>query len=548
MERQPERRPLLSGIQTISSRRGASSHHHNPFVVLCDPAATEETGDCIGAMLVYSGSFSAEIEVDQMGSTRLVMGIHSEGFSWHLAPGETFATPEVLLTFTHQGLTHLSHTYHRFLRRHIMRSPYAAAPRPVLLNNWEATYFHFDTESLLAIARQGAALGVELLVLDDGWFGHREDDRSSLGDWQVNETKLPGGLAPLIRQVEDMGLRFGLWVEPEMVSEDSDLYRAHPDWALRLPGRQPALSRSQLVLDFSRPEVVEHLYQCLSALLGQYPISYIKWDMNRNMTDVYSAALPPERQGEVTHRAMLGVYRLLERLTRAFPHVLFEGCAGGGGRFDAGMLAYFPQIWCSDNTDAIERLTIQYGTSFGYPVSAMGSHVSICPNHQTGRTTPLGTRGVVAMSGAFGYELDLNRLTAEEREEVRCQIAAYHRDQDLIHNGDYYRLLPPEGEVTAWQFAAPDGAEALVNVVVPHTRANARPIHFRLKGLDPEGVYELRRADYYGTTPEHPEVTPVGGRYSGSSLLYAGLTLPRIGGDYPSAQFHFVRISPEIRG
>lgn len=550
MERQLERVHLARTIQTVASKRGASSHHHNPFVILCDPSATEDQGDCYGMMLVYSGNHRTDIEVDQMGLVRSVMGIHDEQFSWPLAPGEHFQTPEVILTYTHQGLSQLTHIYHNMIRANLIRSKYSYARRPVLLNNWEATYFQFHTEKIVAIARQAAALGVEMLVLDDGWFGKRDDDNSGLGDWFVNEQKLPGGLTPLIRQVNELGMKFGLWVEPEMVSEDSDLYRAHPNWALTIPGRKPAMGRNQLVLDMSRPEVVDYLYERLSSLLREHNIEYIKWDANRNMTDVYSRVLPPERQGEVFHRYMLGVYDLLERLTSEFPNVLFEGCSGGGGRFDAGMLAYFPQIWCSDDTDAVERLAIQYGTAFGYPISAIGAHVSACPNHQTGRTTPLNTRAVVAMSGTFGYELDFNQLTDEEKEEVRQQIRRFQTYYDLIQNGDYYRLTAPEenGYFVAWQFAAQDRSEALVNLVVTHSKANPNTIHFRLKGLDPDARYVVQ-AQHFGGCRVPQDIIHINGKcdrgarvFSGSALMYAGYSLPLIFGDYPSVQLHFVRL------
>lgn len=550
MERQAERVHLSRSIQTVSSKRGASSHHHNPFVILCDPTATEDQGDCYGMMLVYSGNHRTDVEVDQMGQVRAVMGIHDEQFSWPLAPGERFDTPEVLLTYTHQGLTRLTHTYHRFLRNHIIRSAYRQARRPILINNWEATYFQFNSEKIVGIARKAAELGVEMLVLDDGWFGKRDDDNSGLGDWFVNERKLPGGLTPLIRQINDMGMKFGLWVEPEMVSEDSDLYRAHPDWALTLPGRKPAMGRNQLVLDLSRKDVVNYLYERLSTLLREHNISYIKWDVNRNLTDVYSRALPPHRQGEVCHRHILGIYDLLERLTTEFPHVLFEGCSGGGGRFDAAMLAYFPQIWCSDDTDAIERLTIQYGTSFGYPISAVGAHVSACPNHQTGRTTPLDTRAVVAMSGTFGYELDLNKLTEEEKEQVRRQIQRFQAYYDLIQNGDYYRLTAPSENsyFTAWQFVAEDQSEALVSLVVTHPKANPNAVHFRLKGLAPDARYVLKEQHYYGCHIPQDMIHLAGDAkrkepvFSGSALMYAGCSLPLIFGDYPSVQLHFVKL------
>ena len=391
------------------------------------------------------------------------------------------------------------------------------------------------------------------MVLDDGWFGKRNDDNSGLGDWQVNTRKLPGGLDPLIRRIHALGMKFGIWVEPEMVSVDSDLYRAHPDWALTLPGRDPAMGRDQLVLDLARPEVVEYLAGCMTALLQEHAIDYVKWDMNRNMSDVYSHALPAERQGEVTHRYMLGVYSLLERLTQQFPQVLFEGCAGGGGRFDAGMLAYFPQIWCSDDTDAIERLTIQNGTSYGYPVSAVGAHVSACPNHQTGRMTPLETRAVVAMSGTFGYELDLNRLTEAECGEVRAQIERFKRWANLIGSGAYFRLVPPDGEsdFTAWQFASEDRREVLLNLVVTHPRANPRSAHVCLRGLDPDACYRVdelvfaARSDVADARHEGGTAVLTRGNFSGSFLMHAGVALPHLFGDYPAVQLHFVQVEGE---
>ena len=548
MERQMQRNPLANSIQTISSTRGSSSHHHNPFVILCDHQANEDTGLCYGVMPVYSGSFRTDIELDQTGLARLVTGIHDQNFNWLLEPGAVFTAPEVLLCCSGQGLGELSRCYHRFIRHNICRGEHRFARRPVLINNWEATYFQFNTDSICRIARQAAELGVEMLVLDDGWFGKRDDDNSGLGDWFVNEKKLPGGLSPLIQQVNALGMKFGIWVEPEMVSEDSDLYRAHPDWAFTLPGRDPAMGRNQLVLDLGRDEVVDYLVERLSTLLRENHIEYVKWDMNRNMSDVYSRVLPPERQGEATHRYMLGVYRLLETLTSAFPHVLFEGCAGGGGRFDAGMLAYFPQIWCSDDSDAIERLVIQHGTSFGYPVSTMGAHVSACPNHQTGRTTPLWTRAVVAMSGTFGYELDLGKLTDEEKEQVRAQIQVFKQHYDLIQDGRYYRLTNPttDHRFTAWQFVS--DTESLVNLVLTHPEANARPLHIQLRGLEEDALYRVDSLCVYGSAST-PEIAGVKGHtkgegavYSGSTLLYAGLTLPHLVGDYPSVQLHLTRL------
>ena len=528
MERQPERVPLSHNIQTLRSARGASSHQHNPFAILAAPHTTEEAGECLGAMLVWSGNFKIECEVSQMQSTRLVAGVSDDDFSWTLEPGGQFAAPEVLFCYSDQGLSELSARYHRFLQCHIIRSPWRDKPRPILINNWEATYMDFDAQRIWDIARQARDLGVEMLVLDDGWFGERSDDSSGLGDWQFNEKKLGCTFDQLIGRVREMGLLFGLWIEPEMVCANTALYAAHPDWALSIPGRAPATGRSQLVLDMGRPDVVDYLYDLFHRLLAEHDIAYIKWDMNRNLTDVYSRALPPERQGEAAYRYMLGLYSLLDRLTRDFPQVLFEGCAGGGGRFDAGMLCYCPQIWCSDDTDAIHRIKIQYGTSFGYPPCAMGSHISASPNHQTGRSTLLSTRAVVAMAGTFGYELDLQKLTADEKEMVKAQIVRYKQLQPLLLEGRCERLTDAVTDTcfTAWQFTAPDRSRAAVSVVVIDPQANPWPIHIRLRGLDPQALY-------------HESLTER--VYTGAALCHAGLTLPIMQGDYPAVQIMIER-------
>ena len=528
MERQPERVPLSHNIQTLRSARGASSHQHNPFAILAAPHTTEEAGECLGAMLVWSGNFKIECELSQMQSTRLVAGVSDDDFSWTLEPGGQFAAPEVLFCYSDQGLSELSARYHRFLQRHIIRSPWRDKPRPILINNWEATYMDFDAQRIWDIARQARDLGVEMLVLDDGWFGERSDDSSGLGDWQFNEKKLGCTFDQLIGRVREMGLLFGLWIEPEMVCANTALYAAHPDWALSIPGRAPATGRSQLVLDMGRPDVVDYLYNLFHRLLAEHDIAYIKWDMNRNLTDVYSRALPPERQGEAAYRYMLGLYSLLDRLTRDFPQVLFEGCAGGGGRFDAGMLCYCPQIWCSDDTDAIHRIKIQYGTSFGYPPCSMGSHISASPNHQTGRSTLLSTRAVVAMAGTFGYELDLQKLTADEKEMVKAQIVRYKQLQPLLLEGRCERLTDAVTDTcfTAWQFTAPDRSRAAVSVVVIDPQANPWPIHIRLRGLDPQALY-------------HESLTER--VYTGAALCHAGLTLPIMQGDYPAVQIMIER-------
>lgn len=529
MERMPERVPVPHGVLTVGSDRGTSSHQHNPFAILAAPETCEDFGQCYGAMLVYSGNFKIEAECSQLQSTRLVLGISDQRFCWMLEPGEAFHTPEVLLSFTDGGLGSLSRCYQNFLAENICRGAYRDTPRQVLINNWEATYFDFTGDKLCSIARQAKDMGVDMLVLDDGWFGNRSSDHSGLGDWNVNEQKLGCTLASLIQKIRNLGMDFGIWVEPEMVSQDSDLYRAHPDWALSVPGRIPVQGRSQLVLDLGRREVVEYLYGVLSDLLHNHDIRYVKWDMNRSLTDVFSRELPPERQGEAAHRYVLGVYNLLERLTGEFPEVLFEGCSGGGGRYDAGMLCYFPQIWCSDDTDAIERLKIQYGTSFGYPIRTMGSHVSACPNHQTGRTTSLHTRGIVAMSGSFGYELDPQKLSEAEKEEICRQIGQFRLHRNLIFYGDYYRLTNAmtDDYFTAWQFAAKDASAALLNVVVVAPKANPYPIHVHLKGLQPEALYRQ---------------TETGDIYSGAALMYGGYTLPILTGDYPGFQCRFERI------
>ena len=527
LERQPERQPIGHCLTAVGSDRGMSSHQHNPFIIICDHDATEDHGDCYGMMLAYSGSFRAELEQNQINCIRAVMGISEADFSWTLQPGESFHTPEVILSFA-DGLTALSHNYHHLIRHNVCRGEYKLRRRPVLINSWEANYFDISEENMLGLAQEAAKLGIDLFVMDDGWFGARYADNAGLGDWYVNRKKLPNGLRGLIQKINDLGMTFGIWVEPEMINEDSDLYRAHPDWAFTVPGRSPNMGRNQLVLDMSRKEVRDYLYERLSELLRENNIGYVKWDFNRSVCDVYSHALPAERQGEVLHRFMLGTYELLDRLTADFPHVLFEGCSGGGGRFDAGMLYYTPQIWLSDDTDAIERLKIQGGSSYGYPVSVMGSHVSAAPNHQTGRTTPLATRGVVAMSGAFGYELDLRKVPADEKAVIKQQIERYHQDEDLIHEGLYYRLTDIASGLyyTAWQVVSEDRSRSLVNLVLTHTQPNPAPLHVRLKGLDPDALYRIEEEDRV---------------ISGKALMYGGYTYPTLLGDYPSAQLHLTR-------
>ena len=537
MERNLSRQGLRHGIQSIGSPRGASSHQYNPFSILCENTATETAGECYGFSFLYSGEFLMEAELDQAHQVRVVCGIHPDDFTWILKPGESFQTPEVLMAYSGEGLGVLSRRFHRAIREHICRGQWRRKRRPVLINNWEATYFDFTGEKLISIAKEAQTLGIELFVLDDGWFGKRNDDNSGLGDWFPNADKLGCSLKELGERITETGMQFGIWFEPEGLSEDSDLYRRHPDWAVQVPGRLPCLSRNQLVLDFSRKDVQDYIIVRMSAVLEEAPISYVKWDMNRSICDKFSALLPAERQGEFAHRYVLGLYHVLESLTARFPHVLFEGCSGGGGRFDAGMLYYTPQIWCSDNTDAVNRLDIQYGTSFGYPVSAMGSHVSAVPNHQTGRITPLNTRGLVAMSGTFGYELDVTKMTEAEKEEVKHQIVAFKRDYDLIQRGDYYRLSAPKTGCSAWAFVSPDGSQAIVQAVYTSIEANPIPVHVKLRGLREDARYRVELADAETFRQGHvyrwlPEVNVL----SGAALMRGGLTLPPAWIEYQSFQ------------
>lgn len=515
-ERHLNRTPLRSGVQSVGSLRGTSSHHHNPFVILCERNAEEDHGLCYGAALVYSGSFLAAVERTYMEHNRLILGLNPDNFRWTLAPGESFTAPEAALVCSPCGFGQMSRQFHRAIRENLIHDPYKGRRRPVLINNWEATEFRFDEEKLYSIAQSAAPLGIDLFVMDDGWFGKRDSDTSGLGDWFVNETKLPSGLGALAERIKSLGMSFGIWIEPEMVNEDSDLYRAHPDWALGVPGRPQARSRFQLVLDFSRQEVRDYIYSSIKKVLDSADISYIKWDMNRSLTDAFSVALPAERQGEVLHRYVLGVYEMLDRFRRDYPHMLMEGCSGGGGRFDLGMLYYTPQIWCSDNTDAVDRLDIQYGTSFCYPVSAMGAHVSAVPNAQTHRRVSLATRGVVAMSGTFGYEMDLNETTEAEKQMIREQVAFFKAHYDLIQNGDYYRLAAPGGAYTAWEQVSPDKREALVSVVYGASHSSPSFRVLRLKGLNPSFHYEVSGQ----------------GVYPGDVLMNGGLLLPMPMEDY----------------
>ncbi len=535
MERHFERQNIKHGNQSVGSVRGISSFNYNPFAVLCTSDATETAGDCIGCAFVYTGEFKMETDKDQMNSVRFICGINPDGFDWVLDPGETFTVPEVILTFSSAGFGDLSNNLHRCMRENVMRGYWKHRPRPILINNWEATYFTYTGSQLLEIAEHAKELGVELFAMDDGWFGKRDTDDAGLGDWYPNEEKLHMPLHELAQRVIDMGMKFGIWFEPESISIDSDLYRAHPDWAVTIPGRLPAIDRRQLTLDFTREDVRAYILERLTDILENNPISFVKWDINRSICDKYSHELDADHQGEFAHRMVLGLYDVLEKLTSRFPEVLFEGCAGGGGRYDAGLLYYMPELWPSDNTDAFDRLIIQYGTSFGYPVHAMGTHVSTIPNHQTGRTEPLKARGVVAMSGSFGLELDLTKVSDADKEEIKEQIKTFHRFYDLIHYGNYYRLSTPDDYVTVWQFASENKQEALVNAIYHNIVGSPAPAHVKLRGLDPDRYYHIEVLDYEreaahfaANTPDSVIVTlPTDYVMSGSALMNGGLTIPK---------------------
>ncbi len=491
-ERHLKNRTLEQGITSIGSIRGNSSAQQNPFVILARPGTDDLQGEAIGCAFVYSGNFLIQAEVDTFDTTRLLVGIHPQGFRWKLPPGSSFQTPEVVLAYTADGLNDLSATLHSLFRERLMRGQWRDRPRPIVTNNWEATYFDFTEDTLIDIARTAQGVGAELFVLDDGWFGARRGERAGLGDWTPNTDLLPDGIAGLSKKVTDLGIDFGLWVEPEMVNEDSNLFRTHPDWVIQTPNRRRSVGRFQLVLDYSRAEVVDHVFTQLSDVFSTAKMSYVKWDMNRSLTEVFSSALPTDQQGEVAHRHMLGVYALLERLTTAFPHILFESCASGGARFDAGMLFYAPQAWASDDSDAVERLKIQWGSSFAYPIVSHGAHVSITPNHQVNRVTPLHTRANVAFFGAFGYELDLNKLSDEEITEVKAQVAFMKEHRELIQFGTFYRLRSPfDSNVTCWMVVNKQKTKAIVGWYRVLNTVNAPFDRVRLVGLDPTKRYRI---------------------------------------------------------
>lgn len=526
-ERHIQTGELHYGKQVISSARGESSHQEHPFMALVTNGTDQENGKVYAMHFVYSGNFLAETELCQFDNLRMTMGISPEEFSWLLEPGETFQAPEVVMTYSGNGLGQMTRSYHDFYRNHLIRSKFKYEKRPILINNWEATYFDFNTDKLLAIARQAKECGIEMLVMDDGWFGKRNSDNCSLGDWKVNEEKITGGLKYLVDEVNKIGLQFGIWFEPEMISPDSDLYRTHPDWAIQIAGREATQSRNQYVLDLSRPEVRDYAYECVASVLRSANIAYVKWDMNRQLSDLGSSYLPKERQQELFHRYVLGVYELQERLVTEFPDLLLENCSGGGARFDPGMLYYSPQIWCSDDTDAVERLMIQEGSALVYPLSVIGAHVSDCPNHSVGRVTPFETRGHVALAGTFGYELDITKIPEEDRRLIPEQTATYKKYRHLIQQGEYYRIASyrENHKFDCWALSSRDKKEVLVTYVQVLGVPNSHSRKIFLKGFDPETVYKLEGTDE---------------TYTGEMLMKGGFLMKDFWGDFKSRLYHFI--------
>ena len=540
-ERHITRNPVNYGFQGLSSCRGESSHQHHPFLALAAKGADQTQGEVYGLHFVYSGNFCGSVYKGQFDQLRVMLGIAEENFCWKLEPGEDFQAPEAVLTYTAEGLGGMSRIYHDLYRQHLIRSPYLKKKRPILINNWEATYFDFDEKKLLAIAKEAAKSGIEMLVMDDGWFGSRNDDRSALGDWFVNEKKLKGGLKKLVDGVNALGMKFGIWFEPEMISPDSDLYRAHPDWAIAVPGRRAVMGRDQYVLDLSRKEIRDYVFERVSAILDSANIEYVKWDMNRQLTDLGSYDLPADRQGELSHRYVLAVYELQERLIRRYPKLLLENCSGGGARFDPGMLYYSPQIWCSDDTDAVERLMIQEGTALVYPLSAMGAHVSDCPNHALGRVTPFATRGYVALAGTFGYELDITKIPEADRAMIPKQVAMYHKYHNLVADGDYYRIASygENHSYDCYMTVKKDRSEALLTYVQVIAQANTKTRKIRLQGLDAAKQYRIKR---FNMETGKEEAYSLKGTYHGDTLMQAGILIDKTWGDFQGMLLHIVAV------
>jgi len=527
------RRPLSYGITRAYSTRGVSSHQAHPFIAVSTRNATQTSGDVYAMNLVYSGNFIAQTDGLVNDDVLMQIGIDPDGFCWKLEAGETFTAPEAVLVYSSEGFGAMTRTFHDLYRGHLIRGKYKDRKRPILLNNWEATYFDFNTDKLLEIARCASECGIEMLVMDDGWFGDRRDDHRALGDWKVNEQKLPGGLPYLVSEVNKLGMKFGIWFEPEMVCPDSELYRAHPDWAVQVPDRENTTLRWQYVLDITRPEVLEYVWNSVRDILKSANIEYVKWDMNRALSNIGSSALAADRMGEFSHRYVLAVYELQGRLISEFPDLLLENCSSGGGRFDPGMLYFSPQIWCSDDTDAIERLRIQEGTALIYPLSTIGAHVSVCPNHLTGRSVSFETRGHIAMLGTFGYELDITKLSEEDRNRIPEQVEMYHATNDLIREGDYYRLASYSENhfADSYMVVSKDKTEALLTMVSVTYRINHKPYRIRLQGLDPDTWYYVSGMDQ---------------SYTGDALMNAGIFIPNIwaGGDYRSFVWRLTKADP----
>ncbi len=526
-ERHIDRHPIHMGLQGVISMRGETSHQEHPFLAILDHNADQNSGNVYGVNFIYSGNFIAQVQRNQFDTIRIQMGINPENFSWKLTPGQSFQTPQAVLTFSNTGLNGMSHAFHELYREHIIRSPYKKAMRPILINNWEATYFNFNTDKLLSIAKSAKQDGIEMLVMDDGWFGKRNFDDSSLGDWFVNEEKITGGLKHLVDEVNKIGLKFGIWFEPEMISPDSNIYRTHPDYAIQIPGREPGMSRQQLVMDITRKEVEDYCYESVAKILRSANIEYVKWDMNRQLADIGSLSLAQDQQGEFYHRYVLALYRMQERLLTEFPNLLLENCSGGGARFDPGMFYYSPQIWCSDDTDAIERLSIQEGTALMYPLSTMGAHVSVCPNHTVGRVTPFKTRGYVALSGTFGYELDITKLSPDEHEQVKKQITLYKNYSDLVRNGDYWRIASysQNNEYDCWMSVSKDQTKALLTFVQVLNHPNFKTRFIKTPGLKDNTKYRLSFPDEDQDKNPPMELT-------GLTIRTAGIPMHRDWGDF----------------
>ena len=527
MEREFERSPLLHGKMVLESKRGTSSHQQNPFAILAKKDATETFGECVGVAFVYSGSFIIEAEIDQVNQTRLVVGLHPEQFEYILNAGEELVLPEVAFTYSNAGFEKMTHSFHDAVRQNLQQGEFVHKHRPILINNWEATYFDFNADKIFDIASKAKSLGIELLVMDDGWFGERYDDVRGLGDWYVNEEKLGSSLKELVNRINAIDMKFGIWFEPEMINEDTRLYREHPDFMIRVPNRKGVKGREQFILDFTRKDVRDYIKDMMVKILDNANIEYIKWDMNRSLSAVYSAKLPVKNMGEFHYRYVLGLYDLLGELTKKYPNIMFEGCSGGGGRYDLGMLYYHPQIWLSDDTDAVERLKIQYGSSFAYPIGSAGAHVSASPNHQTTRKTPFETRATVAMGGTFGYELDLNKVSEKEQEQVKAQVKDYLKYDELIHEGDYYRITSPydKSRVTAWQVLSKDKSFGLLSAVVQAVEANESNIYIYPRGLEDNAYYEI-----------------AGEKRRGKVWMNGGVLIPRIKEEYESFRFEIKRV------